>query len=197
MKGLSVSIAILAICGSALGNVTTYTETLDIYRTQAYDGGFNPGAFYWFHQNPSETPIGPMTPAQYELAVTGGHIDDVTLSITIDDLNQGDRVDAWILDRYNTLQYLGELQPMTASTSLGIIHGDGANTGHRSVTNFEIEPGWLDGLPVKIQLAGNSGSIEIETSTLSVTTVFPIPGTIFLGGIGVCLVGLLRRKSML
>ena len=138
-----------------------------------------------------------MTPEQYELAVIGGNIDDVTLSITIDDLNQGDRVDAWILDKDNTLHYLGELQPMAASDSLGIIRGDGANSGHRSVTNFDIEPGWLDGLPVKIQLAGNSGSIEIETSTLSVTTAFPIPGTIFLGGIGVCLVGLLRRKSML
>ena len=91
-------LAVLAVAGSATANMT-YTETTNIYRVQTYSGGFDPGAFHWFHQNPAEVVGGgPMTTEQYEAAVLAGSITDVTLTIVLDDLNQGDRVDAWILD---------------------------------------------------------------------------------------------------
>ncbi|NLX07233.1 MAG: hypothetical protein GXY33_19010 [Phycisphaerae bacterium] len=155
--------------------------------------------YCWYHKNPAEIAGGgPLTPEEYAEAACHDLV-TVTLAIQVDDLDCGDQVKVYIEPvGQDDWVYLGELNRMAFTDCFGLVPGaDLYQPGHMTVTEFDVDPCWLDGLPVRIRLSGNLcniNSLEIEKSTLTVCMV-PAPAAVVLGAIGLA-TGLLtwRRR---
>ncbi|HEC04075.1 MAG TPA: hypothetical protein ENI81_11125 [Phycisphaerales bacterium] len=195
--GLCLCIIVLASAARVDASVT-YTHATDIYH---YDSDGQITSWMWRHANPAGT-VGAMTTEQYEQAVADGHIElgNVVLTIVTDSLSN-DQVSVSFRDLDSNWHTLGYLTPADFVDQSGPLAGQDALQGHRSITVFDnIDPTWLSaGSPVTVRVTGGlyGQPLEIETSTLSVTVHSPAPSAVLLGGIGIILVGWLKRRRTL
>ena len=162
-------IALLSATSSAIASM--YVETVDVYQYA----------------------IGP---AKIGYTHTYDHSADpiltATLSIVADDVDLGELDMVSVQDFGGTWHDLGYLSDMGSYTNWNYYPGAGNPNQPLTTTVFNLDPSWINGLPVNVKVDADWG-VEIETSTLTVEQV-PVPGAILLGILGLGAAGLKLRK---
>ncbi len=154
---LPTILIIVSIAPASLGAV--YEKTLDVY---TYSVG---GTINWSHTYDHSA-----DPISY-----------ATLTIVADDVDgPGDGTDGKHDAVYFAGHYLGLLEDMGYYTNWNYSPGPGNPGQPLTTTVFTLDPSWLNGLPVAVQVEAGWG-VEIETSTL---TVVPEPTTLSLLALG-------------
>jgi len=111
-----------------------------------------------------------------------------TLTITAQDVAPRE-AQVWLLDSNGHWHYLGHLEASLDGISTASLEGI-------STTVFDINPSWLDAVPVGARIQWLSGDANREvwlgSSTLSVFGA-PAPAALVLGAIGLACVGLISK----
>lgn len=218
MKELTlISLLILVMAGPALAAFTVTYESAPVEIYTVMDN------LWWDNQAPIWTQWehssvdNPFPGGQnaYDQALEKGMISDATLSIVTDDLDLGNSAYIWVKDKdglWHSRDRFGNtmwLSNMTFADTLGPDPGPGnSQPGHITITNFELDPHWLDGVAVCVILdwvvKGGLSQIEVEIATLSVTidpasvaAAHPAPSAVVLTTLGVGIVGWMRRRKAL
>ena len=194
MRKLLFSLLVVTFFGSS-ALADTFEDPLDLYATVTSSVSYS-----WEHVNPAELPVGPYTIEQYEEAVEAGMVTSATITLVLDTLELGNEVYVWVQDKdlaWHNLGLLNTMAVMPDGKSFKLLSG--AYEDHHSTTIFDLEPIWLNGLPVGLMLSATKPlfrPFQIETSTLAVTVTLnsPTPGAVLLGMLGLGIAGLKLRK---
>lgn len=175
---MAVVTLLFASFGTVYGSI--FQQTVDVYQ---YSIG---GTINWAHTyDHSADPIAA-----------------VTLTIVADDVDgpgngmDGEQDYVYVQDPSSTWHLLGMLNQLPGYTNFGYYPGPGNPNQPLTTTTFAIDPSWLDGLPVETRVDPGWG-VEIETSTLTVTSAIPEPATLLVwSGLGAAgLIGVWRRRK--
>jgi len=182
---ICVVVGLLLITNTTVAN-PTYVETVDVYEVLQTGGSSAP--IDWTHTyDGSADPI-----AWATLTIVAEGVDGPAPGGSPD--GEDDMV-------YFDGHFLGYLtQQDFYNPGLEINPGPGAlGAPYTELTTsvFNLDPSWIvPSMPTAVWVEGGNWIMEVETSTLTVTPI-PAPGAILLGGIGVALVGWLRRRRTL
>jgi hypothetical protein len=145
---LASALACLVIFSVPVFAGTTYVESWDIYQYR-----IGPDNITWAHTyDHSADPVA-----------------TVTLTIVADDVDFGEKDEVFV----NGI-YVGDLNDMGYYTNWAYALGPGNPNQPLTTTTFNLDPTWLDGVPVSVSIPTAWG-VEIETSTLTVTSSEAIP----------------------